>query len=74
MISVVAETPGASIDEVKFQLLIFLKLTKLSKEWKIWRKTHFLVFALYVGIFSKKHHYNLLKILRVFYFWCFCPK
>ena len=46
---------------------------KLSKEWKIWPKTHFLVFALFVGNFSNKHHYNLLKILRIFYIWYFCP-
>ena len=51
MISVVAETSGASIDEVKFQLLFFI-VTKFSKEWKIWPKTLCLVFVLFVGNFS----------------------
>ena len=37
-------------------------------------KTHFLVFAPFVGIFSNKHHYNLLKVLKIFWFWYFCPK
>ena len=36
-------------------------------------KNAFLVFALFVGNFSNKHHYNLLKIVRKF-FWYFCPK
>ena len=35
---------------------------------------YFLVFALFVGNFSNKHHYNLLKILRIFCLWYFCPK
>ena len=47
---------------------------KFSKEWKIRPKTYFLVFALLVGNFSNKHHYNLLKILRIFCFWYFCLK
>ena len=38
------------------------------------QKLHFLVFALLVGNFSNKHHYNLLKILRIFCFWYFYPK
>ena len=46
----------------------------MSKEWKIWPKMHFLVFALFVGNFSNKYHYNLLKILRIFCFWYFYPK
>ena len=73
MISAVAETSGAYIDEVKFQYWFF-KVTKFLQEWKIWPKKYFLVFALFVGNFSNKHHYKLLKILRVFYFWYFCPK
>ena len=73
MISAVAETSGASIDEVKFHYYFF-KVTKFSKEWKICPKTHFIVFALVVGNISNKHHYNLLKILRIFSFWYFCPK
>ena len=73
MIPAVAETSEASIDEVKFHYYFF-KVTKFSKEWKVWPKTHFLVFVLFVGNFSNKHHYNLLKILRIFCFWYFCPK
>ena len=70
MISAVAETSGASIDEVKFHVF---KVTKFWKEWKVWPTTPFLVFVLFVGNFSNKHHYNL-KILRIFCFWYFCPK
>ena len=72
MIPAVAETSEASIDEVKFHYYFF-KVTKFSKEWKVWPKTHFLAFVLFVGNFSNKH-YNLLKILRIFCFWYFCPK
>ena len=50
----------------------FLNFTQ--KKWKIWPKTHFLVFALFVGNLSNKHHYNLLQILRIHCFWYFCPK
>ena len=67
MISAITETSEASNDEVKFRFSFF-QVTKFSKEWKIWPKTHFLVFALFVGNFSNKHHYNLLKILRIFCF------
>ena len=55
-------------------IINFFRVTKFSKEWKVWPKTHFLVFALFVGNFLNKHHYNLLKILRIFCFWYFCPK
>ena len=55
-------------------IINFFKVTNFSKEWKVCPKTHFLVFALFVGKFSNKHHYNLLKILRMFCFWYFCPK
>ena len=65
MISAVTETSEASIEEIKFHIKLF-KVTKFSKEWKIWAKTHFLVFALFVGNFSNKHDYNL-KFLRIFY-------
>ena len=51
----------------------YFQVTKFSKEWKIWPKTHCLVFDLFVGKFSNKHHYNL-KIRRIFFFWYFCPK
>ena len=73
MISAVAKRSEVSIQEIKFHIYLF-KVTKFSKEWKIWPKTHFLVFALLVGNFSNKHHYNLLKILRIFCFWYFCLK
>ena len=73
MISDVAESSEASIDEIKFHNTFF-NVTKFSKEWIVWPKTHFLVFALFVGNFSNKHHYNLLKILRIFCYWYFCPK
>ena len=63
MISAVAETSGAYIYEVKFHFSFFI-VTKFSKEWKIWPKTRFLVFVLFVGNISNKHHYNLLKILK----------
>ena len=53
---------------------LLIKVTKFSKKWKIWPKTFFLVFALPVGKFSNKHHYNLLKIPRIFCIWFFCPK
>ena len=55
-------------------IINIFKVTKFSKEWKVWPKTHFPVFALFVGNFSNKHHYNLLKILWIFCFWYFCPK
>ena len=58
---------------IKFQNYFF-EVTKFWKEWKIWPKTHFIVFALFVGNFSNKHHYFLLKILRIFCLWYFCPK
>ena len=35
---------------------------------------NFLVFALFVGNFSSKHQYILLKFLRIFCFSHFCPK
>ena len=73
MISAVTETSEASIDEIKFQSQLF-EVTKFSKEWKFWPKTHFLVFTLFVRNFSNKHHYILLKISRIFCFWYFCPK
>ena len=73
MIPAVAETSEASIYEMKF-LNNFFNVTKFSKEWKICPKMHFLVFALLVGNFSNKHHYNLPKNLRIFCFWYFCPK
>ena len=73
MISAVAETSEASIEEIKFHIQLF-KVTKFSKEWKIGLKMHFLVFAPFVGNFSNKHHYNLPKVLRIFCFWYFCPK
>ena len=66
MISAVTETSGASIDEVKYHIYFF-KVTKLSKKRILWPKTHFLVSALIVGNFSNKHHYNLLKTLRIFF-------
>ena len=72
MISAVAETLEASIEKIKFYIYFFI-VSKFSEEWKIWLKTHFLVFALFVGNFSNKHDYNL-KILRIFCFWHFCPK
>ena len=50
----------------------YSNVTTFSKEWKIWPKTRFLVLALFVGNFSNKHHYNLVKILRIFCFWYFC--
>ena len=65
MISAVAETSGASIDEIKFHNYFF-KVTKFSKERKIWPKRHFIVFALFVGDFSNKHHYNLQKFEEYF--------
>ena len=37
-------------------------------------KSLFLVFALFVENVSNKHHYNLLKIPRIFCFWYFCPE
>ena len=55
-------------------IINFFKVTKFSKEWIVWPKAHFLVFALFVGNFSNKHHYNFLKIVRLFWFWYFCPK
>ena len=67
MIPAVAETSEAPIDEIKFHINFF-NVTKFSKEWKIWPKTHFLFFALFVGNFSNKQNYNLLKILRIFCF------
>ena len=73
MIPAVVETSEASIDEIKLHNNFF-NVTKFSKEWKIWPKTHFLVFALFVGNFSNKDHCNLLKNLRIFCFWYFCPK
>ena len=73
MISAAAETSGASIDEVKFQLLFF-ESYEILKRMESLAKTHFLVFALFVGNVSNKHHYNLLKFLRIFFFWYFCPK
>ena len=66
MIPAIVETSEASIDEIKFHNKFF-NVTEFSKEWKIWPKTHFLVFALFVGNFSNKHHYNLLKILRIYF-------
>ena len=73
MIPAIVKTSAASIDEIKFHNNFF-NVTKFSKEWKIWLKTHFLGFALFVGNFSNKHHYNLLKILRIFCLRYFCPK
>ena len=73
MISAVAKTSGASIDEVKYHNYFF-KVTKLSKKWILWPKTHLLIFALFVRNFSNKHHNILLKTLRRFCFWYFCPK
>ena len=55
-------------------IINFFKVTIFSKEWKVWPKTRFLVFALFVENFSNKHHYNLLNILRIFCFWYFCLK
>ena len=55
-------------------LINFFRFTKFSKGWKVWPKTHFLVFVLFVRNFSNKHHYNLLKILRIFCLRHFCPK
>ena len=52
---------------------LYLKVTKFSKKWKIWPKTHLLVLALSGGNFSNKHHYNVLKFLRIFCWWNFCP-
>ena len=63
MKSAIAET---SIDEVKFHYQFF-KVTKFSEEGKHWPKTHFLVFALFVGNLLNEHHYHLLKILRKFF-------
>ena len=73
MIPAVVETSEASIDEIKFHNNFF-NVAKFSKEWKIWPKTHFLVFALLVEIFQIKNHYNLLQSLRTLCFWYFCPK
>ena len=72
MISAVAETSGASIDGGKYHNYFF-KVMKLSKKWKLWPKTHFLVFDLFVRNLNKDHN-NLLKILRKFCFWYFRPK
>ena len=38
------------------------------------KNAFFLLFALFIGNFSNKHHYNLSKIPRIFSFWYFCPK
>ena len=73
MISAIAETSESSIEEIKFHFSFFQVMKFLKKE-KIWPKMHFLVFAPFVGNFSNKHHYNLLKILRIYCFWYFCPK
>ena len=59
MLSAVAQKSETSLDEVKFHNNFF-NVTKFSKEWKIWPKTYFLIFVLFVGKFSNKHHYNLL--------------
>ena len=53
MISAVAEISGASFDELNFHNNFF-NVTIFSKEWKIWPKTHFLVFALFVKKFFKQ--------------------
>ena len=39
-----------------------------------WSKTHFLVYAAFVGNFSNKHNYNLPKFRRKNHFCYFCPK
>ena len=56
-----------------------MKLIKFSDFWKFQKfrnltKTSFLVFALFVGIFSNKDHYIRLKFLRRNCFCYSCPK
>ena len=70
MILAVTEKSEASIDEVKFHKKYFKVLKRLDNLVK----THFLFFAPLVGDFSNKHHYSLLKILKILCFSCFCPK
>ena len=72
MIWAAVEASGASIDE-KNSIITFYRVTKFSKEWTIWAKTHFLVFVLFVGNFSNKYDYILPKNLRKFCFCYFCP-
>ena len=56
------------------KLKSILNFLKLRKKIENLAKTHLLVFALFVDNFSNKHHYNLLIFLKIFCFWCFCPK
>ena len=57
----------------KIPPLIFLKY-EILKRMENLAKNAIYSFTLVAGNFSNKHHYNLLKILRIFCFRYFCPK
>ena len=59
MISAVAEPSKAFIDEVKYHYFLNYEILKKMENLA---KTDYLVFSLFVG---NKHHYNLLKFLRI---------